>query len=75
MALDLAQNEVDDDGVHALIQSKHLKTLLVLQLNDNPISNAAIVDLEESPLGKRLAVLRTEDEDHEEDEELQEPEL
>jgi uncharacterized protein (TIGR02996 family) len=68
LKVNLAQNGLKKRAALALARTKHLRDLLVLRLNDNPISMAAGVDLAESPLGKRLAVLEMEDENEEEDE-------
>jgi Ran GTPase-activating protein (RanGAP) involved in mRNA processing and transport len=55
--LDLRGGNLRSDGVVALAESAHLRNLLVLRLNENPIQKAAEAILTSSPLAKRLAVL------------------
>lgn len=63
LKVNLAQNGLGNRAVRALAKTKHLRNLRVLRLNDNRFSEAASVDLEDSPLGKRLAILEMEDEE------------
>lgn len=57
LEVDLSQNELTSDATRALSDSAHLRNLLVLRLEDNPIDEKAALTLAASPLGRRLAVL------------------
>jgi uncharacterized protein (TIGR02996 family) len=57
LEVDLARNDVAEKAVQALVRSKHLRNLLILRLAGNPLDRLARVDLADSQLGKRLAVL------------------
>jgi uncharacterized protein (TIGR02996 family) len=56
--VNLSENGLGDYAAQALARSKHLNNLLVLVLFDNPIDKSALADLQDSPLGQRLAVLQ-----------------
>ncbi|HYT92744.1 MAG TPA: TIGR02996 domain-containing protein [Gemmataceae bacterium] len=55
--VDLSTNRFGNDGAVALSMAKHLRSLLILRLYSNEISEWAADALVQSPLGKRLAVL------------------
>ena len=57
LELDLRRNGLDFQRVQALAKSKHLRNLLILRLNGNPIDKVDAATFPDSPLGKRLAVL------------------
>jgi uncharacterized protein (TIGR02996 family) len=63
LAVDLRQNGLRVDATEALAASKHLGSLLVLRLNDNPIAREAAANLRQSPLGNRIAILEAPGED------------
>jgi Ran GTPase-activating protein (RanGAP) involved in mRNA processing and transport len=55
--LDLSQNHPGAEACQALGRSEHLRSLLVLRVEDNSIPEAAAQSLANSPLGKRLLEL------------------
>jgi uncharacterized protein (TIGR02996 family) len=55
LEVDLSQNGLGATAALALSKSAHLRSLLVLRLEDNPISETAVAALAASPLGRRLA--------------------
>jgi Ran GTPase-activating protein (RanGAP) involved in mRNA processing and transport len=57
LEVDLSQNGLGSAAALALGESAHLRALLVLCLDDNPIKEQAAAALAASPLGQRLAVL------------------
>jgi Ran GTPase-activating protein (RanGAP) involved in mRNA processing and transport len=57
LEVDLSQNGLGAAAALALGESAHLRKLLVLRLEDNPINESAAATLSASPLGRRLAVL------------------
>ncbi len=59
----LSQNDLGDPGAEELARSEHLKNLLILRLAHNRISETAAIALQRSPLGQRLAILETHEED------------
>lgn len=63
LEVSLVQNGLGDRTAEVLAKAKHLQNLLVLWLGVNRIDKSAAVDLADSPLGRRLAVLDMLDED------------
>jgi uncharacterized membrane protein len=57
LEVDLSQNGLGAAAALALGEAAHLRGLLVLRLEDNPINESAAAALAASPLGQRLAVL------------------
>jgi uncharacterized protein (TIGR02996 family) len=64
LEVDLSQNDLGARAVQALKKASHLRNLLVLRIFDNPIRDAALMSLSESPLGKRLAALEAGEEEN-----------
>ncbi len=64
LEVDLSQNDLGTRAAKALGKASHFRNLLVLRIFDNPLRDAAIMALQESPLGKRLAILEAGEEDN-----------
>src|SRR4029079_6560546 len=61
LEVDLSQNGLGAAAALALGESAHLRSLLVLRLLDNSITELSAAHLAASPLGQRLAVLELEE--------------
>jgi Ran GTPase-activating protein (RanGAP) involved in mRNA processing and transport len=61
LEVDLSVNRVGDSAARALAETKHLRNLLVLRIDEWRFSEPAKDALVRSPLGQRLAVLESGD--------------